>query len=99
MVIVIYIGGNFLNFAFINLLIINFFIKIINRWGKILFLRFYFKKHSFRKVCKFVWHKGAEDDDMSMRVIDAGYKITRPTNDIGRYKMILHNKRTRALNR
>ena len=36
---------------------------------------------------------------MSMRVIDAGYKITRPTNDIGRYKMILHNKRTRALNR
>jgi hypothetical protein len=36
---------------------------------------------------------------MSMRTIDAGYLITRPTNEIGRYKMILHNKRARALNR
>lgn len=45
------------------------------------------------------WGWGAEDDDMSMRVIDAGYKITRPTNKVGRYKMILHGKRERATNR
>ncbi|CAF0848895.1 unnamed protein product [Brachionus calyciflorus] len=45
------------------------------------------------------WGWGAEDDDMSMRILDNGYKITRPTNKIGRYKMILHGKRTRAVNR
>jgi len=45
------------------------------------------------------WGWGAEDDDMSMRILNAGYKITRPTNKIGRYKMVLHNKRIRAINR
>jgi beta-1,4-galactosyltransferase 1 len=45
------------------------------------------------------WGWGAEDDDMSMRILNSGYKITRPPSHIGRYKMILHRKRTRALNR
>ena len=36
---------------------------------------------------------------MSMRILNAGYKITRPTNSVGRYKMVLHNKRSRAINR
>jgi beta-1,4-galactosyltransferase 1 len=45
------------------------------------------------------WGWGAEDDDMSMRIIDSGFKITRPTNKIGRYKMMLHHKRIRAINR
>lgn len=40
-----------------------------------------------------------KDDDMSMRILHNGYKITRPTNSIGRYKMVLHNKRSRAINR
>ena len=47
----------------------------------------------------FFYISGAEDDDMSMRIIGNGYKITRPTNKIGRYKMMLHNKRARAKNR
>ena len=37
--------------------------------------------------------------DMSMRILNSGFKITRPTNRIGRYKMVLHNKRARAKNR
>lgn len=45
------------------------------------------------------WGWGAEDDDMSMRIIHSGYKITRPTNKIGRFKMMLHKKRSRAENR
>lgn len=36
---------------------------------------------------------------MSMRILNSGYKITRPPNHIGRYKMIIHRKRQRALNR
>ena len=42
---------------------------------------------------------GAEDDDMSMRILGNGFQITRPTNVIGRYKMMLHKKRERAKNR
>lgn len=45
------------------------------------------------------WGWGAEDDDMSMRIIGNGFKITRPTNKVGRYKMMLHQKRVRAENR
>ncbi len=45
------------------------------------------------------WGWGAEDDDMSMRILGNNYKITRPTNQVGRYKMMLHNKRERAENR
>jgi hypothetical protein len=45
------------------------------------------------------WGWGAEDDDMSMRILHSEYKITRPLNHVGRYKMILHRKRSRALNR
>lgn len=45
------------------------------------------------------WGWGAEDDDMSMRILGNGYKITRPTNVVGRYKMMLHSKRARAENR
>ncbi|RNA28974.1 beta-1-4-galactosyltransferase 1-like [Brachionus plicatilis] len=45
------------------------------------------------------WGWGAEDDDMSMRILDNGYEIMRPTNQVGRYKMILHGKRSRAINR
>ena len=45
------------------------------------------------------WGWGAEDDDMSMRILHSDYKITRPLNYVGRYKMILHRKRSRALNR
>ena len=36
---------------------------------------------------------------MSMRILDSGHRITRPTNKIGRYKMIVHCKRARAINR
>ena len=34
-----------------------------------------------------------------MRILGNGYKITRPTNKIGRYKMMIHKKRARAENR
>jgi hypothetical protein len=45
------------------------------------------------------WGWGAEDDDMSIRILKNNYKIVRPPNYVGRYKMILHRKRSRALNR
>lgn len=39
------------------------------------------------------WGWGSEDDDMSLRIQSAGYKISRPPSRIGRYKMVHHEKR------
>jgi predicted glycosyltransferase involved in capsule biosynthesis len=36
---------------------------------------------------------GGEDDDMHNRVIDSGYKISRYSKSIARYKMIKHEAR------
>ncbi|UJR25028.1 hypothetical protein I4U23_006389 [Adineta vaga] len=45
------------------------------------------------------WGWGFEDDDMNHRLRHAGYRISRPPNHIGRYKMIRHKKQTPAANR
>ncbi|CAF1229022.1 unnamed protein product [Adineta ricciae] len=45
------------------------------------------------------WGWGFEDDDMNHRLRHAGYRISRPPNRIGRYKMIRHKKQTPATNR
>lgn len=39
------------------------------------------------------WGWGGEDDDMGMRVLQVGLKISRPPPELGRYTMIKHNKR------
>ncbi|KAI0240674.1 Beta-1,4-galactosyltransferase 3 [Lamellibrachia satsuma] len=39
------------------------------------------------------WGWGGEDDDMFTRIEGAGYVVTRPSNHIGRYKMVRHKKR------
>jgi hypothetical protein len=39
------------------------------------------------------WGWGAEDDDMAYRIMYVGLKITRPPENIARYKMIKHTKR------
>ncbi|CAF0903883.1 unnamed protein product [Rotaria sordida] len=45
------------------------------------------------------WGWGAEDDDMAQRIRNSSYRLSRPPNHIGRYKMIRHEKRERAVNR
>ncbi|CAF1390189.1 unnamed protein product, partial [Didymodactylos carnosus] len=59
-------------------------------------------KEQFIKVngwSNMYWGWGGEDDDMSQRIINASFKLSRPPNHIGRYKMIRHEKRERAVNR
>ena len=45
------------------------------------------------------WGWGAEDDDLSRRLIKSGLKITNPPDTIGRYNMIKHNKSQSKHNR
>ncbi|CAF3350845.1 unnamed protein product [Rotaria sp. Silwood1] len=45
------------------------------------------------------WGWGFEDDDMNHRLRHAGYRVSRPPNSIGRYKMIRHEKQVPASNR
>ena len=37
--------------------------------------------------------------DMAERIKNSSYRLSRPPNHIGRYKMIRHEKRERAVNR
>ncbi|CAF3347930.1 unnamed protein product [Rotaria socialis] len=45
------------------------------------------------------WGWGFEDDDMNHRLRHAGYRISRPPNSIGRYKMIRHQKQVPSFSR
>ncbi|CAF4511752.1 unnamed protein product [Rotaria socialis] len=59
-------------------------------------------KEQFTKVngwSNLYWGWGAEDDDMAERIRNSSYRLSRPPNHIGRYKMIRHEKRERAVNR
>ncbi|CAF1257886.1 unnamed protein product [Adineta steineri] len=59
-------------------------------------------KEQFIKVngwSNLYWGWGAEDDDMAERIRNSSYYLSRPPNFIGRYKMIRHEKRERAVNR
>lgn len=40
------------------------------------------------------WGWGAEDDDMSQRLLKNGFRISRPPYHIARYKMVKHTKAT-----
>lgn len=44
------------------------------------------------------WGWGNEDDDLSARIQEAGYLLTRPPEHIGRYKMVRHKKESRSEN-
>ncbi|CAF0782848.1 unnamed protein product [Adineta ricciae] len=60
------------------------------------------RKEQFVKVngwSNLYWGWGAEDDDMAERIRNSSYRLSRPPNHIGRYKMIRHEKRERAVNR
>jgi hypothetical protein len=37
--------------------------------------------------------------DMAERIRNSSYRLNRPPNHIGRYKMVRHEKRERAVNR
>ncbi|XP_062916227.1 beta-1,4-galactosyltransferase 6 [Mobula hypostoma] len=50
----------------------------------------------FRKINGFpnaFWGWGGEDDDLWRRVLYAGYNVTRPEGDLGKYKSIPHHHR------
>ncbi|CAF1629821.1 unnamed protein product, partial [Rotaria sordida] len=59
-------------------------------------------KHQFMKAngwSNLYWGWGFEDDDMNHRLRHAGYRVSRPPNSVGRYKMIRHEKQVPAFNR
>jgi hypothetical protein len=51
-----------------------------------------------RKVC---WDREEKEiyHDILFRIRNSSYRLSRPPNHIGRYKMIRHEKRERAVNR
>lgn len=49
--------------------------------------------HAVNGYSNLYWGWGAEDDDMAYRIMYVGLKITRPPENVARYKMIKHTKR------
>ncbi|XP_066289489.1 beta-1,4-galactosyltransferase 5-like isoform X1 [Branchiostoma lanceolatum] len=53
----------------------------------------------FKKINGFpnaFWGWGGEDDDLWARVANAGYEVSRPPGDVGKYKSIPHHHRGEA---
>ena len=59
--------------------------------GVLIFLREHFQE--VNGYSNMYWGWGAEDDDMTTRILHKGYRIYRPPTNVARYKMIKHSQR------